>query len=353
MAWSSASAQRPQAIRRQSSPVGCPGTRRFQTEEKSTPGVLGSHWRDEVDVGGGARAQDVALCLPWSCLKSAGDLQPWRREEHLKAQETRVCKCMKRRQDRGSQERTAPRELPEAGKVIPKAAAEEEPCSSSALLSLSSSSLQTMGSAPGEVYLVCQVIPEATVEEDPCSSSALSSGAPSFLRQVIPKTAVEEDPFGRPLGSKIPALPRPCSPWPPPQLPQVKCVCSGCRLEILDKYLLKVNDMYWHMQCLCCSVCQTSLGKHATCFIKDNTIFCKIDYLRKFGTCCCGCGRYVCSSDWVQKARGYVYHLACFVCFSCKRQLSTGDEFALVEEKVLCRIHYDGLEDSLKREAEN
>ncbi|XP_051817052.1 LIM/homeobox protein Lhx8-like [Antechinus flavipes] len=331
--------------------------------------------------------------------------------------------------------------LGDGGLVIPeasaeeKAATEEEPCSSSALLSLSSSSLQSMGSTPEEVYLVNQVIPQAAMEEEPCSSSSLPSGPSCFLRQVILKTAAEEDPCsssallssGAPCflpqmsqettgeekpcsSSALPSgpscLPRqvipkttaeedPCSssallssgaPCFLPQMSQkttgeeepcsssallslsssslqsmastpgylrAKCVCSGCRLEILDKYLLKVNDTYWHMQCLCCSVCQASLGKHATCFIKDNTIFCKMDYLRKFGTCCCGCGRFIRSSDWVQKARGYVYHLACFVCFSCKRQLCTGDEFALVEEKVLCRVHYDGLMDSLKSEAEN
>lgn len=63
-------------------------------------------------------------------------------------------------------------------------------------------------------------------------------------------------------------------------------------------------------------------------------------FYRSFGAKCSKCCRGISASDWVRKAREQVYHLACFACDACGRQLSTGEQFALHEDRVLCKPHY-------------
>ncbi|XP_055742405.1 LIM/homeobox protein Lhx6-like isoform X2 [Salvelinus fontinalis] len=154
-----------------------------------------------------------------------------------------------------------------------------------------------------------------------------------------------------------PVTPSMCSPpilaSPTPVRSTGKNQCASCGTEIQDRYLLKVNNLNWHVGCLECSVCRVSLRQHNSCYIKNKEIFCKLDYFSRFGTKCSQCGRQVYATDWVRRARGSVYHLACFACYSCKRQLSTGEEFGLVEGRVLCRAHYDTMVENLQRAAEN
>ncbi len=60
-----------------------------------------------------------------------------------------------------------------------------------------------------------------------------------------------------------------------------------------------------------------------------------------FGIKCSRCGLQVSANHWIRRAGNDIYHLACFTCFFCKRQLSTGEEFGLMENQVICRLHYD------------
>ncbi|XP_015251043.1 PREDICTED: LIM/homeobox protein Lhx6-like [Cyprinodon variegatus] len=65
-----------------------------------------------------------------------------------------------------------------------------------------------------------------------------------------------------------------CSP------PAAKNQCASCGMEIQDRYLLKVNNLNWHLGCLECSVCRASLRQHNSCYVKNKEIFCKLDYFR-------------------------------------------------------------------------
>lgn len=57
-------------------------------------------------------------------------------------------------------------------------------------------------------------------------------------------------------------------------------------------------------------------------------------------TQCAKCHRKITSNDWIRRARDKILHLCCFCCDTCHRQLSSGEEFALVQGQILCREHY-------------
>ena len=62
---------------------------------------------------------------------------------------------------------------------------------------------------------------------------------------------------------------------------------------------------------------------------------------RRFGTKCGGCSQGISPNDLVRRARNKVFHLKCFTCMVCRKQLSTGEElYVLDENKFICKEDY-------------
>ncbi|XP_034402957.1 LIM/homeobox protein LMX-1.2-like isoform X2 [Cyclopterus lumpus] len=124
-----------------------------------------------------------------------------------------------------------------------------------------------------------------------------------------------------------------------------RAVCEGCTRVISDRFLMRVNDASWHEQCLQCAACQRPLT--ATCYFRDTRLYCKTDYQQLFSTKCSGCLEKIAPTELVMRALESVYHLSCFCCCICDRQLCKGDEFVLKEGQLLCKSDYERERDPL------
>ncbi|XP_037797104.1 insulin gene enhancer protein ISL-1-like [Penaeus monodon] len=125
--------------------------------------------------------------------------------------------------------------------------------------------------------------------------------------------------------------------------------CMGCGAVINDQYILRVApDMEWHAACLKCVECQQFLDETCTCFVRDGKTYCKGDYVRLFGAKCDKCGSVFTRTDMVMRARSKIFHLDCFRCRCCGKQLLPGDEFALREDGLFCRYDFDAIKEETR-----
>ena len=105
-------------------------------------------------------------------------------------------------------------------------------------------------------------------------------------------------------------------------------LCVGCGVQIHDQYILRVApDLEWHAACLKCQECRQFLDESCTCFVRDGKTYCKRDYVRLFGTKCDKCGNSFSKNDFVMRAKTKIYHIECFRCSACSRQLIPGNNF--------------------------
>ncbi|KAL4617448.1 LIM/homeobox protein Lhx5-like [Arapaima gigas] len=115
--------------------------------------------------------------------------------------------------------------------------------------------------------------------------------------------------------------------------------CAGCEQPILERFLLSVLDKVWHGRCVRCSDCRCRLTDR--CFSRDGRIYCRNDFFRRFGTKCAGCWQVVFPSDLVRRVREKVFHLNCFTCAACSKQINTGEEMYIIDEnKFVCKEDY-------------
>ena len=62
---------------------------------------------------------------------------------------------------------------------------------------------------------------------------------------------------------------------------------------------------------------------------------------RRFGTKCAGCSQGISPNDLVRRAKNKVFHLKCFTCIICRKQLSTGEELYIMDEnRFICKEDY-------------
>lgn len=115
--------------------------------------------------------------------------------------------------------------------------------------------------------------------------------------------------------------------------------CAGCERPILDRFLLNVLDRAWHAKCVQCTDCKSPLTDK--CFSRDGKLFCRNDFFRRYGTKCAGCSQGISPNDLVRRARNKVFHLKCFTCMICRKQLSTGEELYIMDEnRFICKEDY-------------
>lgn len=122
-------------------------------------------------------------------------------------------------------------------------------------------------------------------------------------------------------------------------LRQQNC-CAKCRKPLREKYILSVDDQHWHQDCVQCADCSLKLTDR--CYTIDGKLYCKLDYWHRFGPKCVNCLQSIEPSELVQRIKGnQVYHLKCFNCYDCGRQLEFGEQLHLIDGKrLLCKQDY-------------
>ncbi|CAF3641756.1 unnamed protein product [Adineta steineri] len=122
--------------------------------------------------------------------------------------------------------------------------------------------------------------------------------------------------------------------------------CCVCSLPIHDQLIFRVNENYFHSFCINCSECHMNLFDK--CYTRNGKIYCKEHFFKEFGTECASCKYSIASSEDVQRANEFIYHLQCFSCLICHHHFRTGEKFYLInDQKLVCKTDYDTIKNKV------
>ncbi|CAH8441411.1 unnamed protein product [Schistosoma curassoni] len=128
--------------------------------------------------------------------------------------------------------------------------------------------------------------------------------------------------------------------------------CAGCRQNITDQYLYRIQGLAWHESCAICSVCSVELVE--VCFIVNkNELLCHRDYDRLYATKCGNCRQPMRSHELFMRAKHstsvknplnstlsslsqeLIFHVSCFTCCICQQPIAAGEAYII--DPVTCR----------------
>uniref|UniRef100_A0A915HGR0 LIM zinc-binding domain-containing protein n=1 Tax=Romanomermis culicivorax TaxID=13658 RepID=A0A915HGR0_ROMCU len=92
-----------------------------------------------------------------------------------------------------------------------------------------------------------------------------------------------------------------------------KIKCDICHKKCSGD-ALRANNKFYHIQCFTCKACQKQLNGIGF-FIYENNYYCPEDYHSKFGNRCPVCNEFV--EGEVVDCLGKTFHQQCFKCSRC------------------------------------
>uniref|UniRef100_A0A915HRK2 Uncharacterized protein n=1 Tax=Romanomermis culicivorax TaxID=13658 RepID=A0A915HRK2_ROMCU len=111
-----------------------------------------------------------------------------------------------------------------------------------------------------------------------------------------------------------------------------KIKCEICKKKCKGD-IFKADDKYFHIACFICKTCKKPLSELGY-FAHKNEYYCPTDYHSQFGSKCSSCNKYV-EGEAVQ-CMGKTFHQNCFRCDRCRQPFAAGQKATFTAREHLC-----------------